>query len=466
VAWDEAVAFYDLAVEALDADDEDPRTRSELLAARGYTQHYRGEEAAGRDDALAAAEAARSVGDARLLAAAGIAYQGFSGQWASLADPIAVELMREGLASIPPDDLVPRAKTMAALAGALLVTPGDEALILAEEAEQLARAAGDDDALATALGAWSWALRSRGRGEELCRVSALGVDHAQAHHRLDWELVPHYNLAIGLLTLGRIDEGRRIMDQATNLPSSLKGWAGTVLEAAIAQADGRLDEAEVLIERGSELGASLGETRDAVRAIQHTRLELERLRFDEAALWADRADQTAWGPVIPWKIIVRAEQGDPDSADDFDRFDRDNLPLAPIVVADQLVETRTRLALLVGGHDRAARVRETAAAYPGELVGSDTFLYGPAEGVIGALLTIEGRYDEAVPLLERALALIERQPLRALIARHQIDLARALKGRAGPDDTDRAISLLNKASDAADALGLAATAKVVRELLG
>src|SRR6185369_11101667 len=107
--------------------DDDPALRSELLAERGYAHHESGNSEAGRADALAAAEAARSVGDAALLARAGIAYQGWVGQWAQMADPVAIELMREGLAGMRDDDPT-RPRATAALAQALLVMPGDEAL--------------------------------------------------------------------------------------------------------------------------------------------------------------------------------------------------------------------------------------------------------------------------------------------------------------------------------------------------
>lgn len=465
LAYDEAVAFYDLALEALDAGDEDLAARGALLASRGVAQHFRGEEDAGRADALAAADAARQLGDATLLAAAGSAYQGFVGQWASLADPVAVELLREGLTGIAKSQVVTRARTMAALANAVIVAPGDEALALAEEAEALARKAGDDDALAAALGAWSWALRGRGRGEELCRVASLGVEHAAATHRIEWELVPRYNLGVGLITLGRLEEARREIDRATNLPSSLTGWAGAVFEASLALADGRLEESEILIERSGQLGAALGDTSEAVRCIQHIRVELARGRLDEAADWAQRAEATTWGIVLPWSILVRAERGEPSAADAYDEFERTNMQYAPNAVADQLVETRTRLVMLVGGRDRAARVRVDAEVFAGELLGSDTFLYGAAERATGNLYFVEGLYPQAVPLLEHALAAVEAHRLRALVVESRVDLARALLARREPGDTDRANTLLRQSLEVAEGLGLGAAAREARQLV-
>jgi hypothetical protein len=105
------------------------------------------------------------------------------------------------------------------------------------------------------------------------------------------------------------------------------------------------------------------------------------------------------------------------------------------------------------------------AAYAGEFVGSDTFLYGVAERAIGNLLTIEGRPEEAVPLLGHALAVAQAYPFRALVVEHQVDLARALHGRSGPGDRERAHALLSEALEAADGLSLATAASDARHLL-
>jgi class 3 adenylate cyclase/tetratricopeptide (TPR) repeat protein/type II secretory pathway predicted ATPase ExeA len=465
LAYDEAVHFYDLALEALETLDDDPSGRSVLLAARGFAQHLRGDATAGRADALAAADAAREVGDAALLAAAGIAYQGWVGQWAVVADPVAVELMREGLGDIAPDDLVPRARTMAALAQALIVNPGDEALMLAEQAAGVARDAADDEALGTALAAWTWALRARGRGAELCRVATLGLEHAEATHRLDRELVPHYNLGAGLVTLGRLEEARHEIDRAASVPSTLVGWASATFGATLALADGRLEEAAQLTDRAHAVAGSLGDTGEVVHCVQHVRIELARGDLDEAMAWAERAESTAWGFILPWTIAVRAERGDPDAPAAFDRFEIDNLPFVPVVVSEQLVETRARIVTVIGGAERAAPVRTDAEKYAGELLGCDTFLSGAAERSIGNMLLVEGRPDEAVGLLDHALAVVETHGFRALVVEHQVELARALLARAGAGDTDRAARLLSEAAEAAGKLGLVAAGRDARSLL-
>jgi tetratricopeptide (TPR) repeat protein len=466
LAFDEEVAFYSLALEALDVGEEDDlATRSELLAGRGFAQHFRGESDAGRADALAAAAAARRTGDAVLLARAGGAYQGYVGMWAVVADPVAVDLLREALAAIPAHDVAARAQPTALLALALITAPGDEALDLAEEAEGLARAAGDDEALGTALAAWAWALRGRGRAQEQCRVASIGDQMARETRHRDLELTSAYMQGLGLLNLGRLDEAGRAIDRSSSLPSSLRGWSSAAFASTLAMADGSLAEAEALADEAGALGASLGETGKAVRCIQHIRVELARGDHDDAMTWAERLDETAWGPAAAWRILIQAERGDPSAADTYERFDRENAPLVPMVIADQLLEEQARIVGRVGGAARAARVRGVAERYAGQLLGSDYFLYGPAERAIGNMFSVEGRPEEAVPLLEHALAVVEAHRWRALVVDHQVDLARALLQRGGPGDAPRARTLLGVAVEAADDLGLAVAARDGRQLL-
>ena len=103
--------------------------------------------------------------------------------------------------------------------------------------------------------------------------------------------------------------------------------------------------------------------------------------------------------------------------------------------------------------------------YAGELLGSDFFLYGATERAIGNLLFVEGRHDEAVPLLDHALAVVEAHRLRGLVVEHQVDLARALLSRLGPGDGDRAKALLMGAVEAGDGLGLRTAVRDARQLL-
>jgi class 3 adenylate cyclase/tetratricopeptide (TPR) repeat protein len=466
LAYDDAVRFYGLALEMLDASDEDPRARAELLVERGWVQHLRGDQDAGRTDALAAAELARTIEAPELVARAGIAYRGELGHWAAPSDPLAVELMREGLAGLPADDLITRADTTAVLAYSLVLAPGDEALTVAEEAETLAREAGADEALSHALAARAWALRSRGRGEELRRVAQEGVDHAARHRRLDWEWAVRYMLVEAFLELGDVERAKAETERAYAVPSALQGWGPVVLEANLAMLEGRFDDVDDTIERAARLGAGLGDTNEAIRCGQHARAAELRGWFDDALRWAEALEQTLLGAAIGFRPFLLAEMGELVAAQAaYDVWARDMQPVAPRLLQQWTLMYEATLALRTGNADLAARVTRDLEPLRGHFLGGDTTMWGAAEGIMARAAMAEGRYDDAVGFGELALAAAQQRGWHTLATRHRVDLSRALFGRAGPGDEDRARALLTEAIETADALGLVPAAREARSLL-
>ena len=159
-AFGDEVALLARSLEAAELDaDPDPARQGEILATLAIAEHYNGNPERGRELALTAAEVARRAASASLLARAGIAYQGLATQFARPSDSVAVEIMREGLAGLPDEEIALRAQVTASLSYALIFAPGDEAHRLAVEAVELARAAGDDVALAEGLSARAWTER-------------------------------------------------------------------------------------------------------------------------------------------------------------------------------------------------------------------------------------------------------------------------------------------------------------------
>ena len=285
------------------------------------------------------------MNDPGLIGRAGVAYQGVLGHWAAPHDAVAVELMREGLAGIEPDDPT-RAYITAALANALVLVPGDEALLLAEEAEALAREVGDAGARHLALSGWSWALRGRGRSAEVCRVSAIAVEHAVDSARPDWELSVRYLLGEGLTEAGDLEAATIEFERAGSVRSVLFGWAPVVFEATRAFAAGRLDDAEQLTLRAADLGRELGETNDVIHWGTQVYLEVARGRVDDALDLLDRLDQTLLGAAIGYRMRVLADTGDrrPPSR----RMPaglRDVRPLVPQVVVPWVLEAETIVAV-------------------------------------------------------------------------------------------------------------------------
>ncbi len=465
LAYDEVVHFYDLALEALETGDADDLVRATLLIERGMAQHERNNADAGRADALAAAEVARQAGNAGLIGRAGVTYQGVVGHWAAPHDPVAVELMREGLAGLG-DNHPDRAYVTAALANALVLAPGDEALVLAEEAERLARASGDDIARHVALHGWSWGLRSRGRSAELVRVASADVQHSVDLKRPDWEFNARYLLDQGLIESLDLEAAILEMDTAGAFPSVLKGWAPVVFAASWALAAGRFEESEELIERANLLGAALGETNDVIVWSHHLSVALARADFDAARGLMDRLDQTVFGVAGGWRMLMLAEAGDLDAAAaGHATWVRDVRPLVPQVIFPWALEAETAVAYRVGDTDLAARLRDDVAPYAGHMLGGDTGLLGTGDYLIGRIAFVEGRFDDAIAATTRAIEVADRWGFEFLGTNHRIDLARALLARDAAGDADLARAALTQALETADRLGLIAAATEARTLL-
>jgi tetratricopeptide (TPR) repeat protein len=455
VAFDEVVHFYDLALEALEAGEAEERTRAEILIDRGYAQHQRGDQDVGRADAMSAAAIARSIGAPDLVGRAGIAYQGLTGHWAEPANPVAVEMMRECLEDLDPADVSTRADVVAALASALILVPGDEALELAQEAEQLARDVDDDVALLRALNARAWALRSRGRGAELCEVASGSVRHSQETGLQMWEWSSRYMYAAGLLEVGELEAAREQLEIAYAFDIPMKGWGPAVLEASLALATGRLDGADELIETAAACGADLGDTNQAIRLGQHARLAVVRGNFEDALRWCDELDDTLLGVALGYRGLALAEAGDLDGARAWQaEWERDVRPLAPQVVMQWTAAYGIAVALRTDDADLAARCGAILEPMRGHLLGGDTSMLGPVESTLGRAALVQGRLDEAVALMEHSLAVNDALGFSALAAQQRIDFGRTLLARNGTGDADRARTLLTAAKEAAAAMGM------------
>lgn len=466
LAFDEAIRFFDRALEALDAGEPDAAIRSELLAGRAMVQHQRGDPEAGRRDALAAAAAAREVDDPHLLAEAGFSYQGLFTMWAQPSDPVGVGLLREGLAGLADDQVQTRARATAMLAASLLTVPGDEALALAEEAAGLAEQVGDHDALAASLNAWGWALRGRGRADEVCAVASRGIAAAAREGAEAMEFGCRYTHGQGLVALGDFDAARAEFERTAQFVNPLAGWAVVGFGASGAMASGRLDDADALIEEAFARGGALGATNESIFSSQRLRLAMLRGDMAEMRTWSDRTTQSALGTGVEQPVLL-AREGDLAGARDAAHgWEREIRPLLPTVLVDYSLGFRVESARLLDDPVLAEAVRVEAEPFAGQFLATDLFHHGAAEHVLGVAALVEGRADDAVGLLDHAVAVVARCGFDALVVAQSIDLARALlvRGRAG--DRDRAQALLAEALEAAERMGLGFAASDARELLG
>ncbi|HWW55240.1 MAG TPA: AAA family ATPase, partial [Acidimicrobiales bacterium] len=159
-AHEEAARFYDMALQALElSEDRDDRQRAELLLALGEARNRAGETDTAAAALGEAAELARRLGDARVLARAALAGAGL--RWAGgIYQPKLIELLAEAAEWVGEDDDALRARLLARQASFYLFIDPDRVRSLATEAVAAARRSGDPGALALALASLNWSLTS------------------------------------------------------------------------------------------------------------------------------------------------------------------------------------------------------------------------------------------------------------------------------------------------------------------
>jgi tetratricopeptide (TPR) repeat protein len=400
-----------------------------------------------------------------LLSRAGVAYNGFFSHWAKPSDPVGVALMREGLASLPTDDVATRAQVTSMLANAMIVAPGDEALQLAPESEALARQAGDQDAQLRALLAWSWALRGRARSDELCTTALRGAQLAASMGRITYEGACRYLLGTGLIEQGKLAEARAEFEHPVHRQTAMGGWYIPVFGATIAAASGRFDEAAQLADRAHEHGTPIGSTNDTI--FMGHKVQIAYHRGDiEGGLDAVQRSLTTAFPLLWWEAVLLIEQGDLEGARRAsESYERDIAPLLPWIVSYIALNPRAVAAFELGDRALARRVGDDLAGFEGTLLASDTYIEGAADQALGLIALAEGEHDRAVTLLDRSLATDEHHGFHALAAHHRLDLARALFARAQPGDSDRAAEVLRTATEAAAGLGMPLVERRAHKLL-
>ena len=278
-------------------------------------------ERTGRSDLAAqrfgqAADASRAAGDAVGLARAALGIQTLGyrsgAQNAELLDLLRQASRRLEEAGGP---LALRSRVLAALARTLRHgsdrLPGAAVTQVAQRAAQLAAAANDPSALATAKLAVHDAMWIPGSAAARLPVIAEMLDAAQRCG--DDDLVAQARLlrAAALLELGDPagrDELLGYITLAGNLGHARGRWGALTRQATFAQLAGRGEEAARLGEQALELGLAIGEP-DAAGCFFTSRLSLVALGVREPADGMDRSDPL-W-PMFPvlraWPYAARGE---------------------------------------------------------------------------------------------------------------------------------------------------------------
>jgi tetratricopeptide (TPR) repeat protein len=469
LAFEEAVQAYQNATRAADtAGDIEARTRVELLLELGHAQTRAGEVAPGKKTCAAAAELARTLGDATLLARAALEHG--TALIYGRVDRELVELLEEALEALPAADGVLRARVMARLAAALQPAEDPEGPIeIARDAIAMARRLGDREALLDTLRNGGSAMVDLGDLQE--RID-LDREHAVLAEELGnpvEALRGNLRSIMDYLQLGRLDDAFRAMRACDSITKDLNHpayrWRPIALRVLRATWEGDFDEAERLAEEVRLLGERAADPNAGVaHAMQKTRLLRMRGDFDAQLPWLAEVDRH-WGS----SEIARMNA----------RF---------IIGAEHVAAGRVTLGVRMGFDAEAGRkilrhgahtlqlsfVRLCVAAEDRELAEQlyRHLLVTKDHLVTGGMLylTIEGpttwglasiaryleRNEDAREHYEQAIAMSRRtggRPVHALIS---CEYAQMLSESDATEDRQRALALAENARSTADELGMRA----------
>lgn len=469
LAFDEAAARLRTA---LDLGIESPADRAQLFMDLGTASHRGGKAPDALAAFRAAADIARELGDAQLLALAATGYE--EACWRpGLAEEGAAELLEEAAGGLRDEDSRLRVGLLAGLARALDFQ-GEHArgAVVRTSALAMARRLGDRAGLATVLMRSYW---SRGMTsleeilDMLTEATAIGEELGNTEIRAEamaWR-VPAF------VALGELDAARpevsvlRKTAEETAQPFMLH--VAEHYGSAIALCDGRLHDSEVLARRSHEWSRLLtGRDASGVYGIQmfSVRRELGRLAELGPLIRILAADATREGPWRPGLVATLAELGMEEEArrelsrlvaDGLDPF-RESLWLASLSYL-------TDACAALGDEATAALVYPELEPLAGTnvMIGHLVSCYGAADRYLGMLAATLGEAELAQEHFERGLELNRRMGAVTWSAHTAYEYARFLLVRGGAERA-RAEALLGEAATLAERIGMPGLLVRVRAL--
>jgi class 3 adenylate cyclase len=469
LAFEEAVEHGERALQALELREpvDEPR-RCELLLALGEARDRAGQPQNAREAFLLAADLARTLGAAELLAAAALSFVGRGVGIVAVGkvDTELIGLLEEALAGVGEEDSALRARLLGRLATELYFLPGSEARreALSRDAVAMARRLRDPTTLADALRARHIAVWGPGNAEERLAITTEVVQLTGGGVEREIGIAARFWRLADLLELGdlpTIDQEWPSFERdalATRTPFGQ--WATFLHRTMRAFFDGRLDEVEALARDALTAGQRVDpETATLAWAIQTVTLfyEVGRLTEIEQSLRVF-AEQFPAIPGFGWSLpVVLAETSREDearaefqrlAANDFADLPRDGFWLAvmyPIVTTCVAVGDTRHAAML---YDLLLPFAERALVQ-----GFGVACWGSTVRLLSRLATKLGQWEAAERHFETDLRWSEARGARTYVTRTCQEYAEMLLTRAGPGDREKALALLARALEEAQAMG-------------
>ncbi len=470
LAYDEAVSFYEAAINSARADEPvDQGLLARLLLSQANAKWKNGALQDSGDTFLAAAKAARESGLPELAAQAAIGsrWGGWDAFDADMAEQLM--LMRQALGSLPPTDSPLRAELMAMLAHGLYYGSGQaaEARELAGQAIEMISRCDDEEAefgviQATAFRRWEPPnLEQRLPASE--RMLELG-EKLDDKELIGQALVSR---SLSLLNLGRGAEAEA--DRSRHFAMSETLPQIRVISKAMRATSwfltGDWQDGEELVrelqEEGIPRGASLlleDALRFMVRAQQGALAEhLGRLEMFEAGA-------KGWEMWPTWRLgllLAKVQAGQTDEVreqiaemgyDGLDNTKDFNNTLLPFCAVGNM------LAGELDDRQGAAKLIELLSPYSGEwiMIGRIGSTLGPVDMHLGELHLMVGDHRQAATSLERALVTCEAMDSVPYLARTRLALAVAFEELGDPDGQERRLRLAHDGEEVARRLDMQA----------
>ncbi len=464
LAYEEAARLYAVALAALEHAPGDAEHRCRLLLALGHAQTKAGDTVEAHGTFRQAADTARALGSAQLLAQAALGY-GAPGQMAGgIVDEELVRLLEEALEAVGDEEPALRSRLVGRLAIELSFSEARERRTeLSSEAVELARQVGDPRGLGFALVARHWSLWGPGNVQERLEAAndLLGLADSSGDERL--AIAGHRWRMIDLLELGdidavdiEIDAYARIAERRRRLSDSLYVHIYRAMRLLLA---GEFDAAEAEGYAAVSLGSRVQDPNTGnATLLQACTLRRERGRLErlEAPV---RAYAERFHAIPGWVCVLAhllAETGRGDEAREIlDGFAADGfrgIPLDGIWLGAVGYLAETAAALGDATHAQALQDLLEPYADRNVAVGWASTCMGSAARHLGLLADLLGKRKQAIAHFETALAMNERMRARPWVAHTKIELARVLSQQAA--DRERAGELLEAGLAGAQQLGM------------
>jgi predicted ATPase/tetratricopeptide (TPR) repeat protein len=462
LAYEEALAYFQRALQLQPANPHSDQRRSELLLLCAEALKAVGEGTEAKAVYARAGELARRAGDPGRLAEAALGWGGDVGLTGGLVDPGLLNLLEEALAALPDDDSTLRARLLARIALERLFAGNPEQVAqLSSRAIEVARRVSDPATLAYALHVRSFTLlgadnaeNRRGIAPEIVELATAAGDVQLTVNGHGWQIQTCLELGDRAGALEAIEAIDRLTEELGQ--PRYKYWA-EVFRTTLALIDGNLSEAERLAEEALNVGQGPFETNaPLIYGAQLFAIRREQGRLAELAELLE--EFIGAQPGLPvWRAglaLARLEAGQLQAA-------RDQLKrLANNRFASLPHDLNWLLALVLCSEVAAGLHDENAAEILSELlkphsgrnlaVVQGIYYAGSIDYYLGILAATLGRQAEATASLEAAERAHEALGARAWLARTWYQLGRVLL----KFDTERAHDVLDNAASAAREMGM------------